>query len=38
MGGRKNIKQEKNKGSGEVFSKVERILWPKETLGREKKT
>ena len=37
MGGRKNIKQEKDKRSGEVFDKVERIYGGRRYLGEERK-
>ena len=37
MGSRKNIKQEKDKGSREVFDKVERIYGGRRYLGKERK-
>jgi len=37
MGSRKNIKQEKNKGSRKVFDKVERIHSRGRYLGEERK-
>jgi len=37
MGDRKNIKQEKDKRSGEVFDKIERIYGRRRYLGEERK-
>ena len=37
MGGQKNIKQEKNKGSGKVFNKVEEIYGGGGYLEKERK-
>ena len=37
MGGRKNIKQEKNKGSGEILDKIEGIYGRRKHLGEERK-
>ena len=37
MESRKNIKQEKDEGSGEVFNKVERIYGRERYLGEERK-
>jgi len=37
MEGQKNIKQEKDKRSGEVFDKVERIYGRRRYLGEERK-
>ena len=37
MGGRKNIKQEKNKGSGEILDKIEGIYSRRKHLGEKRK-
>ena len=37
MGSRKNIKQEKNKGSSEIFDMVERLYSRRRYLGKKRK-
>jgi len=37
VGGGKNIKQEKDEGSGEIFDKVEGIYGSRGYLGKERK-
>ena len=37
MGSRKDIKQEKDEGRGEVFDKVERIYGGRRYLGKKRK-
>ena len=38
MGGRKNIKQEKDKGSGEIFDTVEGLYSGGRYLGKKRKS